>query len=309
MYKIAAVSALIMFLYCITSAQDQDFSKVEMKVTKVAGNVYMLEGSGGNIGASVGEDGIVIVDDQFAPLADKIKAALKGVTDKPVRFVINTHYHFDHTGGNAIFQKDAPIIAHGNVRKRLESGGTLGNLGSLKMETKPVTKEALPIITFDHDVTIHLNGENIYILHYPSGHTDGDSMVFFPKSNVVHMGDDFVTYGFPFIDLAGGGSVEGIIVAAEYVISKLPADVKVIPGHGPISTLDDVRKYVSMLKETRTVVEKAIKEGKTLEQMKQEKILEPWKKWSGNFISSDTFIETIYNDLMGKKTGEFIKHN
>src|SRR5215510_6252297 len=201
-------------------AQDDDFSKVQMKVTKVAGNVYMLEGSGGNIGASVGEDGIVIVDDQFAPLADKIKAALKGITDKPVRFVINTHYHSDHTGGNAILQRDAPVIAHDNVRKRLASGGTGGNLGSVKMELKPEAKEALPILTFDHDVTIHLNGEDIRALHYPNGHTDGDSVIFFPTSNVVHMGDDFVTYGFPFIDLAGGGSVKGMIGAAEDVLSK-----------------------------------------------------------------------------------------
>jgi glyoxylase-like metal-dependent hydrolase (beta-lactamase superfamily II) len=269
----------------------------------------MLKGAGGNIGFSVGEDGIVIVDDQFAPLADRIKAALKGITDKPVRFVINTHYHFDHIDGNASFQKDAPVIAHHNVRKRLESGGTPGNLGSVKQEMKPVVREALPILTFSQDVTIHLNGEDIRILHYPSGHTDGDSMIFFPKSNVVHMGDDFVTYGFPFIDLAGGGSVEGMIVAAEYVIAKLPADVKVIPGHGPISNLDDVRKFVAMLEETRSVVEKAIKAGKTLDQMKQEKILEPWKKLSGDFISTDAFIETLYNDLTGKKSGEFIKHN
>ena len=309
MRKFAAVAALIMFFYGVAPAQDQDFSKVQIKVIKVAGNVYMLEGARGNIGVSAGEDGIVIVDDQFAPLADKIKAALKGITDKPVRFVINTHYHFDHTGGNAIFQRDAPVIAHDNVRKRLESGGTLGNLGSVKRQSQPVAKEALPILTFDHDVTIHLNGEDIRVLHYPNGHTDGDSMIFFPKSNVVHMGDDFVTYGFPFIDLAGGGSGEGMIVAAEDVISKLPADVKVIPGHGPISNLDAVRKYVTMLKDTRVVVDKAIKQGKTLDQMKQEKILEPWKKWSGEFISSDAFIETLYNDLTGKKTGEFIKHN
>src|SRR6476660_9924671 len=145
-------------------AQDDDFSKVQMKVTKVAGNVYMLEGSGGNIGASVGEDGIVIVDDQFAPLADKIKAALKGVTDKPVRFVINTHFHGDHTGGNAIFQKDAPVIAQDNVRKRLEAGVTAGNMGSLKAVHKPQPKEALPILTFDHDMTVHLNGEDIRAL-------------------------------------------------------------------------------------------------------------------------------------------------
>jgi cyclase len=309
MRKLAAITALIIFLCSGASVRGQDFSKVEIKVTKVAGNIYMLEGAGGNIGVSVGEDGIVIVDDQFAPLVDKIKAALKGITDKPVRFIINTHYHFDHTGGNAGFQKDAPIIAHDNVRKRLETGGTLGNLGSMKMDSPAMPKEALPILTFNQDVTIHLNGENIRVLHYPNGHTDGDSMIFFAKSNVVHMGDDFVTYGFPFIDLAGGGSVEGMIKASEYVISQLPADVKVIPGHGPVSSIDDVRKFLAMLKDTRAVVEKAIKEGKTLDQMKQDKILEAWKQYSGAFINSDAFIETLYNDLTGKKSGAFTKHN
>jgi glyoxylase-like metal-dependent hydrolase (beta-lactamase superfamily II) len=309
MRKFTWIATVVVFLCCIASAQDEDFSKVQMKVTKVAGNVYMLEGAGGNIGASVGEDGIIIVDDQFAPLADKIKAALKGITDKPVRFVINTHYHGDHTGGNAIFQKDAPVIAQDNVRKRLESNGTAGNKGSIKFNFKPDPKEALPIITFDHDVTVHLNGEDIRALHFPSGHTDGDSIIFFPKSNVVHMGDDFVTYGFPFIDVASGGSVNGMIAADEDIIAKLPADVKVIPGHGPLSNLDDVRKYVAMLKNTRAVVDKAIKQGKTLDQMKQEKILDPWSKWSGDFVKTDSFIETLYNDLTGKKTGEFIKHN
>ncbi|HWX91007.1 MAG TPA: MBL fold metallo-hydrolase [Terriglobales bacterium] len=299
----------LLLAVALTLAQDQDFSKVQIKVTKVAGSVYMLEGAGGNIGASVGDDGIVIVDDQYAPLADKIQLALKGVTDKPIRFIINTHYHGDHTGGNAYFQKQAPIIAHDNVRKRLEEGGTIGNLGSLKMEAKPQPKEALPIITFDHDVTVHLNGEDIRALHFPSGHTDGDSIIFFPKSNVVHMGDDFVRYGFPFIDLGGGGSVEGMIAAMDEVIPKLPPDVKVIPGHGAVSNLDDVRDYVKMLKETRTVVAKGVQQGKTLAQLQQEKVLEPWKKWSGDFISSDAFIETLYNDLQGKKDGKLLKHN
>jgi glyoxylase-like metal-dependent hydrolase (beta-lactamase superfamily II) len=287
----------------------EDFSKVEIEVTRVGGNVYMLKGAGGNIGFSAGRDGIVLVDDQFAPLAGKIKAALRAVTDKPLRFVINTHYHFDHIDGNASFQKEAPVIAHHNVRKRLESGGAPGNLGSVKQEMKPATGEALPILTFSRDVTIHLNGEDIRVLHYPSGHTDGDSMIFFPESNVVHMGDDFVTYGFPFIDLAGGGSVEGMIVAAEYVIARMPADVKVIPGHGTVSNLRDVRRFVETLKETRGVVADAIKAGKALDQMKREKILSAWEQWSGKFISTDAFIETLYNDLTGKKGGEFIRHN
>jgi cyclase len=292
--------------------QQQDFSKVEIKATKVAGNIYMLEGAGGNIAASIGEDGIVIVDDQFAPLAEKIQASLKnlGITDKPVRFVINTHYHGDHTGGNAPFSNaGSTVIAQDNVRKRLMEGGTAGNGGSIKMEVKPGEKADLPIITFEHDVTVHLNGEDIRALHFPAGHTDGDSIIFFPKNNVVHMGDDFVRYGFPFIDVSSGGSVQGMIAAMEKATAQLPADVKVIPGHGALSNLDDVRDFTKMLKDTSAVVQKALKSHKTLEQMKKKKILEPWReKWAGQFVNADAFIETLYNSLTGTK-GEFLKHN
>jgi cyclase len=307
----SALAAAAILLTQAASAQQQDFSKVQIKVTKVSGNIYMLEGAGGNIAASVGEDGIVIVDDQFAPLADKIQAALKElkITDKPVRFVINTHYHGDHTGGNEPFANvGSTVIAHDNVRKRLETGGTAGNGGSIKLEQKAAPKVALPIITFEHDVTVHLNGEDIRALHFPSGHTDGDSIIFFPKNNVVHMGDDFVRYGFPFIDVASGGSVQGMIDAMEKTTVQLPADVKVIPGHGALSNLDDVRAFTKMLKETSAVVQKALNDHQTLEQMKQEKILAPWDKFSGSFINSDAFIETLYNSLTSHK-GEFLKHN
>src|SRR5438067_1382063 len=168
-------------------AQQQDFSKVEIKVTKVAGTVYMLEGSGGNIGVSVGDDGIVIVDDQFAPLAPKIRAALKGITDKPIRFILNTHYHGDHTGGNVEFSKDGP--------------------------------------------TVHVNGEDIRAIHMPAGHTDGDSVIWFTQSNVVHMGDDFFNGTFPFVDLDNGGSVRGMASSVESVVAQIRNDTKIIPGH------------------------------------------------------------------------------
>jgi len=302
-----AILALLSGAFCL--AQDEDFSKVEIKVTKVAGTVYMLQGAGGNIGASVGDDGIVVVDDQYAPLADKIQAALKGITDKPVRFIINTHYHLDHTGGNEFFQKQVAIIAHDNVRKRLEEGSAAGNGGSIHVEHKPQPRGALPIITFDHDVTVHLNGEDIRALHFPAGHTDGDSVIYFPKSNVVHMGDDFVTYGFPFIDIDGGGSIDGMIDGVEKAVAQLPADVRVIPGHGPVSNLDDVRSYVKMLKDTREAVADALKKKMTLTQMKEKKLLDPWKKYSGDFVSEDAFLETLYNSLTGQKNGKFIKHN
>ena len=303
MRRVLAVSVVLLFSL-MTFTQDRDFSKVQIKVQKIAGTVYMLQGAGGNIGVSVGEDGIVIVDDQFAPLAEKIQAALKGITDKPVRFVLNTHWHGDHVGGNEYFGQKATIIAHDNVRKRMAEGATI--MGD---KVPPASKGALPIITFDHDTTVHLNGEDIRALHITAGHTDGDSIIYFPQSNVVHMGDDFVTYGFPFIDLESGGSVKGMIQSVEQAIAKLPADVKVIPGHGGLSNLDDVRKFTQMLRETSAIVEKGIAAGKTLDQLKQEKVLAAYQKYSGDFVSTDKFIETLYNDLSGKKTGEFIKHN
>ena len=296
----------LIVLAFVAAAQGQDFSKVQIKVTKVAGSVYMLEGAGGNIGVSVGEDGIVIVDDQFAPLAEKIQAALRQITDKPVRFVINTHWHFDHTGGNAYFQKQGPIIAQENVRERMKNGANL-----LGTEVKPAPKEALPIITFNDRATVHLNGEDIRAIHFPHGHTDGDAVIFFPQSNVVHMGDDFVTYGFPFIDLASGGGVRGMIAAVEKVMATVPADAKVIPGHGQLSTVADMKPFVAMLKDCMGRVQKGIDRGKTLEQLKQQKVLAGYEIWGGEgkFITTDKFIETLYNDLKGNKTGEFIKHN
>ena len=201
-----------------------------------------------------------------------------------------------------------PTSVFGVVAAAATVAGTAGNGGSMKMENKPAEKAALPIITFEHDVTVHLNGEDIRALHFPSGHTDGDAIIFFPKNNVVHMGDDFVRYGFPFIDVASGGSVLGMIDGVEKAAAQLPADVKVIPGHGVLSNLDDVRAYVNMLKETTDVVQKALDAHKSLDQMKQEKILAPWVKWSNDFVSQDIFIETIYNSLTNHP-GAFVKHN
>jgi len=303
----------VLGLTSLALAQQQDFSKVQIKVTKVSGNIYMLQGAGGNIAASVGEDGIVIVDDEFAPLADKIATALKdiGVTDKPVRFVINTHYHGDHTGGNLPFgNKGSTIIAQDNVRKRLESGSKGGNGGAMVFEQKPEQKAALPIITFDHDVTVHLNGEDIRALHYPAGHTDGDAIIFFPKANVVHMGDDYVRYGFPFIDVTAGGSVQGMIAACEGAIAQLPADVKVIPGHGELSNANEVREYIRMLKETSAAVQNELNAGKGLDQIKKDKVLAPWEKqYASKSLTTDLFIETLYNSLTNQKNAPFVKHN
>jgi glyoxylase-like metal-dependent hydrolase (beta-lactamase superfamily II) len=279
-------------------SQGADFSKVEIKVTKVSGTVYMLEGAGGNIGASIGEDGIVIVDDEYLPLADKIEAALKGITDKPIKFILNTHWHGDHTGGNPHFGEKAPIIAQENVRKRLASGGKT-RFG----EIKPAPKVALPVVTFENKVSVHLNGEDIRAIHFPNGHTDGDAVIFFPQSNVVHMGDDFFNGTFPFIDIDSGGSVQGMIAGGEKVLAEVPDDVKIIPGHGPLGSKADLRKFVAMLKETSAAVEAGIKAGKTLDQLKQEKVLAKWDAFGQSFIKTDVFTEILFDSLSKKPTG------
>jgi len=286
------VTCLLLLQVAAVGWAQQDFSKVQIKATRVAGNVYMLEGSGGNIGVSVGEDGIVIVDDQFAPLAPKIKAALKEIADQPIKFVLNTHFHGDHTGGNAIFGAEVPIIAHENVRKRLQAGGTVaGN----PVDAAP--KQALPVITFNDRASVHLNGEEIRAIHFPHGHTDGDSVIFFTQSKVVHMGDDFVTYGFPFVDAGSGGSVSGMIAGVEKVLALIPADTKIIPGHGPISSPADVRKFVDMLKDTRALVAKSASEGKSPDQMKKEKVLAKYEELGKGFIKTDAWIDLLYAEL------------
>ena len=275
-------------------AQQQDFSKVEIKVQKVAGTVYMLQGAGGNIGVSVGDDGIVIVDDQFAPLAPKIRAALKGITDKPIRFILNTHYHGDHTGGNTEFSKDGPIIAHENVRKRLQSGTS-----ALGRTTPPAPKDALPVITFNDRATIHINGEDIRAIHMPHGHTDGDAVIWFVQSNVVHMGDDFFNGTFPFVDADNGGSVRGLSMNLDAILAQIRDDTKVIPGHGPLGDKTTLRAFAEMIRGTSAAVDAAMRSGKTLEQIKTEKVLDPWAKWASSFMTVDRWAESLYRDLGG----------
>ena len=297
MKKILSLMLLLVFAAAV-QAQQTDFSKIQIKATKVAGNVYMLEGAGGNIGVSVGDDGLLIVDDQFAPLADKIRAALKGIADKKLHFILNTHWHGDHTGGNVAFGPEATIIAHDNVRKRLatEQKSTVFN-----STTPPSPKEALPVITFDKTLTVHFNGEEIRAIHFPQGHTDGDSVIFFSSSNVVHLGDDFFAGRFPFVDLESGGSVEGLVRNIGEIITKIPEGAKLIPGHGPISTLDDLKSYHRMLQQTTEIVRQKIAAGKTLEQVKSEGLPEEWKPWGTGFIKTDRWVETIYKSLTAKK--------
>jgi cyclase len=288
--------AMAMLLAAAAAAQEQDFSKVEVKATRVAGNVFFLKGAGGNIAASVGEDGVAIVDDQFAPLAAKIHAALAQLSPKPVRFVINTHWHFDHTGGNALFSDTAAIFAQANVRKRLIAGGKL-----IGREIPPAQPAALPVVTFEQGVSLWWNGEEIRAIHLVPGHTDGDTVVWFTKRNVVHFGDDFVTYGFPFIDVQSGGSVVGLVAALDSILPQIPKDAKIIPGHGEVSTVDEVRKFRSALDEMVSAVRKGLAAGKSVEQLKKDHVLAAWEPtWGGKgkFVSADDFIGTIAQGLV-----------
>ncbi len=285
-----AVLAIMLGMGFVLAQQDWD--KVQIKTTHVAGNVYMLEGRGGNIGVSVGEDGILLVDDQFAPLAEKIRKAVQDLKPGNIRFILNTHWHGDHTGGNRVFGKESTIIAHENVRKRLMTEQRRGS-----RVTPPAPKEAWPVITFDRSVSIHFNGEEIKVMHYPKGHTDGDAVIYFTQSNVVHMGDDFFAGRFPFVDLDSGGDVEGLARNIGQIIEALPADVKIIPGHGPISTLEDLKKYHVMLQETIAHVKKQVEAGKNLAAVKAAGVPEAYADWGWSFISAERWLEIVYRSL------------
>jgi len=317
LYQRLCCLAILLAATSPAPAQEQDFSKVEIRTTPLAEGLYVLQGAGGNITASVGADGALLVDSEYAPLADKIRAAIRGVgaggtggsppgngsRSDHVRYVINTHYHYDHTGANAAFAQDgATLIAQDNVRTRLKTGGTAGNGGSITREVPAVEATALPQVTFDHELTVHVNGDDVRAVHYPSAHTDGDSIVYFPQKGAVAMGDIYVRYGFPFIDINSGGSVQGMIAACEDVLRLVPADARVVPGHGDVAGVADLREYLQMLKDTTAAVAAALKTGKTLAQMKEQHILGAWsERYSPPkaFVDTDAFTETLYNSLRG----------
>lgn len=271
-----------------------DFSKLEVKATKVAGNVYVIEDatagfSGGNIGVSVGADGVLIVDSKFAPLAPKIEAALATVTDKPVRFVLNTHHHADHTDGNRAFGPKSTVIAHENARKRIMAD-----------TARPTPADALPVITFEDRLKVHVNGEEIRAQHLPKSHTDTDVAAFFTGSNVVHLGDNYFAGFFPYIDLKSGGSVRGHAANLEALLGELPDDVKIIPGHGPVTGKAELRAYVEMVKGCIAIAEAGIKAGKSARRMKSEKALSRYAEWGKGFITEDAMIDQLFAEL-GKK--------
>jgi cyclase len=289
---VVAVAASVLVQGSALAQPQMDFSKVEIKPNKVAGNVYVLYGQGGNIGVSAGPDGVLIIDDQFAPLAPKIKAALKGIQDAPLKWILNTHFHFDHTGGNAIFGKEAPIIAHENVRTRLAAGNS-----TLGVVSPPAPVSALPVITFKDSVSVHFNGEEIRAVHYPAGHTDTDTIVFFTGSKVVHMGDHYFGGKYPFVDTSSGGSISGLIANVEKVAAETPADWKVIPGHGEVSTAADLKTWVEGLKAQRAAVQAALATKKTPDQLKKQKLLAKWDSWATPFVDSDKWLDALVKDI------------
>lgn len=275
----------------------QDFSKVEIKSTKLADGLWMLVGSGGNLAVSAGEDATFLVDDQFAPLVPKIVAAIRELTPRPVRFVVNTHWHFDHTGGNeALGQAGAVIVAHDNSRLRMSTDQLIEFLG---MRTKPSPKAALPVITFSADTTFHLNGDEIHVAHAPRAHTDGDSIVHFRKADVVHMGDIYFNGMYPFIDTASGGTVDGVIAAAQQVASRATDATKIIPGHGPLSNKAELEAYREMLATVSGRIKAQIREGRKLEEIVASKPTRDYdEKWGKGFIKPDKFVEMIVRNLV-----------
>jgi cyclase len=271
-----------------------DFENVKIAVTPVAGNVFMLEGAGGNVGVSAGPDGVLMVDGQYAPLAPRIREAIASIAkDNPaIAFLINTHYHFDHTNGNPEFGREARIIAQANVRKRVSTDQTIfGNL------IKALPAVGWPTITYDQSLSIHFNGEEVQVKHMPGGHTDGDSVVFFTGANVLHTGDLFFNGRFPVVDLDHGGDVQAYAANVAKLIETIPADAKIIPGHGPLATLADLRAFHQMMIETVDVVREHMATGKTLEQTQKAGLPAKYKSWGQGFINEQTWIAIIHASL------------
>ena len=266
------------------NAQDR-FADVEVKATAIKGSVHMLTGAGGNIGVSAGEDGVLIIDDQFAPLAEKIAAQLGELgSDKP-KYVINTHYHGDHTGSNAFFHshKGATILAHENVRVRLAND-------------EKIKPEALPTITYEDGIKIYFNGETLHVMHLAVGHTDGDSVVWFEQPNVMHTGDLFFNGRFPYIDQGAGGNVEGYMDSVKQLLAKIDDETVIIPGHGDISNKQEYSAFLAMISETFSYVKALKQDGKTLDEVKAMGLDDKWADWSWNFINEEKWINTLYTD-------------
>lgn len=276
--------AIALLLWQGPAAGQSSMSEVQINTQHVGGSVYMLEGRGGNVGASVGEDGILVIDDQFAPMAPRIREALRELSRDPVVYLLNTHHHGDHTGGNAAFAKEATIVAQTNVRTRLS-------------QSRNHDPKSLPIVTFDNSVSVHFNGEEIRMVHFPHGHTDNDCVIFFPKSNVVHMGDLLFTGSYPSFYTNEGGDIEGYARNVGEILKLLAPDTRIIPGHGALASVDDVREFHAMLVETIDIVQKQIDAGKSLEDVQAAGLPEKYDRWSSSFTSNAQWVAKVYRSL------------
>jgi glyoxylase-like metal-dependent hydrolase (beta-lactamase superfamily II) len=289
----------IAFLIAGPASAQQDLSKVDVKVEKLGPGVAVLFGAGGNIGLSYGADGNIIVDDQYAPMSDKIERAVRSVDPDPVRFVINTHWHFDHTGGNENFGKaGAVILAHDNVRRRMSTDQFIAALNA-KVPASP--KSALPVVTFGEGVTLHLNGDTLHVIHVADAHTDGDSLVHWQKANVLHMGDTFFhKMSFPFIDISSGGSIDGLIAAADKGLALSNESSRIIPGHGPVASRAELAAYRAMLIDVRARVAAGIAAKRTLAQIQAAKPAARYGMPDG-FIKPDQFVAFVHESLTKPK--------
>ena len=281
-------------LFATSAFAQQDFSKVQIQTIPVAKGVYMLVGSGGNIGLSVGQDGAFLIDDQYAPLTDKIIKAISAVTDKPIRFIVNTHWHMDHTGGNENIGKGgAIIVAHDNVRKRLAKGQFMK---AFNVNIPPSPPKALPVITFADSVTFYWNHETLEVWHPQPAHTDGDAVIYFKSANVVHVGDLFFNGIYPFIDAGSGGSLKGVIAGVDEVLGRIDDNTKVIPGHGPLGGKTDLQAYRDMLATVHARMTKLMKAGKNVDEIVAAKPTADFDaKWGGGFLNPDQWVQIAYS--------------
>ncbi len=288
------IITLILIICTYANVYSQKWDEVEIKAQMVSDQIYMLEGAGGNIGVFTGPDGTLMIDSQFAPLSEKIKAAIQELSDSSIVYLVNTHWHGDHTGGNENFGKDGTtIVAHNKVRERL----TTENVRPFRGTTPPAPEMAWPTITFNDEMNLHINGESLHLFHVHNAHTDGDSFIYFPKANVLHMGDCFFKDRFPFIDTALGGSVAGAITAVEKAIMICDEETKIIPGHGSLASIEDLRRYFAMLNTMNDRVRNVSTSESTVEDLNIESLTEGYEDWGGGFINGETFVKTLLNDL------------
>jgi glyoxylase-like metal-dependent hydrolase (beta-lactamase superfamily II) len=292
------VAPLLIVCPLLGSPPAQGQEKIEYTATPLSDTVTMMRGRGGTIAVSAGADGVFIIDDQLKPFTDQLLAAIREISDQPIRFVINTHYHGDHVGGNeTLGEAGSVIIAHDNIRERMTSEQFSNFLGR---STPPYPPAALPVVTFNDRMTLHFNGESVAVYHVPRGHTDGDSIVHFPDSNVIHMGDIFFNGLYPFIDLDGGGTVQGMIAGVELGISLANSETRIIAGHGPAGDLDSLREYRNFLIKARDNVQGLIDQGMDLQQVIEARPTAEWDEILGNvWITPEQLTTFIFNSLTG----------